>query len=212
MQSGRSYLFEEKVEFHQLIRAGVVDHLGAGIIRAARYINAHLRPKIAKDKSYLCWEDHIREKHDGRLLMSVLDYLRWSLFVGPAIVSLIIGFGAAGWLMLTPPSSSYSASNPYPSHPYCCESLNALHLYTHPLSPSPNTAPSLWTVIWIIVTSFNSFNRISFHNSERRHNSSVGNPQYSGKYTTGSWSGAWLGSAAIADSAKTMTWCRRQRP
>jgi hypothetical protein len=101
---------------------------------------------------------------------------------------------------------------PYPSHPYCCESLNALHLYTHPLSPSPNTAPSLWTVIWIIVTSFNSFNRISFHNSERRHNSSVGNPQYSGKYTTGSWSGAWLGSAAIADSAKTMTWCRRQRP
>jgi hypothetical protein len=60
-------LFEEKVEFHQLIGAGVVDHLGAGIIRAARYINAHLRPKIAEDKSYLCWEDHIREKHDGRL-------------------------------------------------------------------------------------------------------------------------------------------------
>ena len=74
------------------------------IARAARYIDHGLRPGLKRLGGDEClrWETYIREQYPARGLMNWLDRLRWSIFLGPAVVfswlALQRGLSSQPWL------------------------------------------------------------------------------------------------------------------
>ncbi len=64
---------------------------GARIMRAATFLHLTIRSELepilgpTPEEKYLSWENHVRE-HAGYIPLKILEYFRWIIFLGPAIL------------------------------------------------------------------------------------------------------------------------------
>ena len=86
-----------------LVLALLYADVKARVLRAACYIQNKLRPQIisAGLAESLQWEEYIRKEYPARKQLAFIEWLRWLVFLAPAVVALLLSIH-------TPPLGSMS--------------------------------------------------------------------------------------------------------
>lgn len=60
----------------------------ARVLRAASYIQRKLQPRLfdGEPNGYWEWERFIREEYSKKLVLSVMEWMRWLIFLAPALI------------------------------------------------------------------------------------------------------------------------------